>query len=1133
MVETLSGVPAGRYIPLNDASGRYVAQISGEDLLAFLGGGTPIGPPALQVTGYNGQALAVTATAGATVVAKRGTTVLDTKTANGAGAVVLDVSALPAGASTITLIATPTGGGSPVTFSFALTVPEASTPPTSVTGFDGSTLTAVAAPAAVVVAKRGTTVLDTKTANAQTGAVSLDLSALPYGASTVSLTTTPAGGGASITSTFTAYKPAPGGGGAVTTSFNPAAFAAGGLPGTSVGQLSITGVTGGAWRRKVGYTGTGTFRVNADGSVVVWYRRPKAKTYQHLRAEYVGPNGTVYPIEFSLTPDAAVATAGAVLSSARVISQPTVFEYAVPWETDAAVLAVDCTIPTADVRAEIDTSFGDGASLAFAMIDTPWEADGRFHVVVNADLVRATKASYSIRINFRLASGPVQAHVDLTIPVAAWTPAAYFGARLVDGLDLSTLTAGAAGPFAGMKGASFALEAGGVSIAASGDGKASLHCTGGAGSLSTTNAAVLGLSTTPTPGAPSIQPPPLAMLICLKGPGTSSVLNSLGTWAGQYNPQIGLGFYGAGSQLYGTSAINRAITSAGVNFTAGGTLAYINDYRADYYEGTAAPLNGNTSKVYVNGLVPAGDSFNPMSDETSSKWSIGGTFTGDIHSFLLISGPVNRHEVEMHARWCAANRAIVAQAIRPRYDVKEFVPDLAFPFDDPAELANTTPFFTGNQGNISGSCLGANPELGWDLNPDYVPAQEWADVEEVSRGALRQYGERACPELQALIGKDANPPGDSLSVYSGRDYPWICANRSTEGHKSLNYAGGAGTEFIYQVGFGPDLRGGWFCAWLYGSTGDGSEHDEDETIFGQLLQATQAGQTRHPYLGAFGATVRQEVPNYGEGGRPTKRNIVSRVHQDGALSAHWFINNVESGSHPLANSEIYNAWNMLISLQIARASSYTKSPASDAVIFNLTTHYAAFLKKAAGKPAPLVLTNPTYGPAKFGDGLAGGTGVVPASVVPDGAGQRPPVLWTEMWLSSSNDGVFQVPLDFNGAYVGWNNKRIVVQLSSGQSISPNYDMADNLKHHVRVGMTATATMLVIDGIEIGSTVATPNTVGGQVRINNASFPITGTLDELSFWSSDRSTAPVPDAPLAGNEPGLIAAYHLDDNGNAA
>jgi hypothetical protein len=195
-----------------------------------------------------------------------------------------------------------------------------------------------------------------------------------------------------------------------------------------------------------------------------------------------------------------------------------------------------------------------------------------------------------------------------------------------------------------------------------------------------------------------------------------------------------------------------------------------------------------------------------------------------------------------------------------------------------------------------------------------------------------------------------------------------------------------------------------------------------------------------------------------------------------------------------------------------------------------------------------VVGSPTFGPAKFGNGLTVMTDSdyisLPAGLFDFGTTNP----WTiECWLKIGSP-VFKLALScdtVNAIYLctdGSGNFSVSLQQGGGP-FSSGVVISDGAWHHVAVTNTGGSTVytikMYVDGVFSGSPVSNlfnspgPGAIGNIGRFAVAGgFAWPGSIDEIAFWNVQQYTVNFtpPVAPYTGSEPNLRALYHLQADG---
>lgn len=185
----------------------------------------------------------------------------------------------------------------------------------------------------------------------------------------------------------------------------------------------------------------------------------------------------------------------------------------------------------------------------------------------------------------------------------------------------------------------------------------------------------------------------------------------------------------------------------------------------------------------------------------------------------------------------------------------------------------------------------------------------------------------------------------------------------------------------------------------------------------------------------------------------------------------------------------------------------------------------------------LVLTDPVYGPGRFGTTLTGGYGITPALVMPSMAEGYTLEAWMRVTVPDPSTAVF-VGAQAT-AWIAAEGNDLKLQIGSGgvQSFAGLLDT--NSWHHVAVVVEAPglAYGVFFDGRQIASGAMTG--YAATVRLGIRMFGgvdgyalTTQDVDEVALFRGARylSDFAVPTAPYRGDEPGMVGLWHLNGNG---
>lgn len=192
----------------------------------------------------------------------------------------------------------------------------------------------------------------------------------------------------------------------------------------------------------------------------------------------------------------------------------------------------------------------------------------------------------------------------------------------------------------------------------------------------------------------------------------------------------------------------------------------------------------------------------------------------------------------------------------------------------------------------------------------------------------------------------------------------------------------------------------------------------------------------------------------------------------------------------------------------------------------------------------------TYATGKFGTAAAGFSSssyiTNPASLL---ANLTSTNSWTiEFWEQTTNTSATQVALSFGTTHLVWVGTAASTHLNvtggfgSDGTVIPSGSavITDGNWHHIALVMNQGGLVTTwIDGTLAGSVTASYlAATGGGIDLGTfaaspGSYPWNGAIDEVAVWSYPRyvNTFTPPTSAYAGNEPGLLALYHLDGNVN--
>ena len=199
-----------------------------------------------------------------------------------------------------------------------------------------------------------------------------------------------------------------------------------------------------------------------------------------------------------------------------------------------------------------------------------------------------------------------------------------------------------------------------------------------------------------------------------------------------------------------------------------------------------------------------------------------------------------------------------------------------------------------------------------------------------------------------------------------------------------------------------------------------------------------------------------------------------------------------------------------------------------------------FLKYAAGSSGFGQNRTNGYGEARSND-LATAQAVLPSAPgwamecrakLSSGISQQQGIIgrWTKAFLWVSTNGYLYATVQTSGGE----------QAIGGGSLSTGvlFNLNDNVEHVIAMSASASSARVYVDGNQVGSLTATISTTGGNgagfnvgnFNSNNTPF-VNGTIDEVAVWNFDKYTANYtpPSTPYVGNESGLIALYHFDND----
>jgi hypothetical protein len=182
------------------------------------------------------------------------------------------------------------------------------------------------------------------------------------------------------------------------------------------------------------------------------------------------------------------------------------------------------------------------------------------------------------------------------------------------------------------------------------------------------------------------------------------------------------------------------------------------------------------------------------------------------------------------------------------------------------------------------------------------------------------------------------------------------------------------------------------------------------------------------------------------------------------------------------------------------------------------------------------LATPTFGAAKFGNGLTAGSGTIDASIVPI-AGMTAPYTMS-CWFSTTSVALRVLFGQKNGAATGWYAGldaagKVTVAAFNGtaQTATSSASFNDGTLHHLAVVMGTADMKAYVDGALVATLATVPAAINGLLTLGiyGGAFAWLGVIDEFAIFSgvkySGSFTPPV--AALTSSEAGLIACYHLD------
>jgi len=181
---------------------------------------------------------------------------------------------------------------------------------------------------------------------------------------------------------------------------------------------------------------------------------------------------------------------------------------------------------------------------------------------------------------------------------------------------------------------------------------------------------------------------------------------------------------------------------------------------------------------------------------------------------------------------------------------------------------------------------------------------------------------------------------------------------------------------------------------------------------------------------------------------------------------------------------------------------------------------------------------------KFSYSLNSGYGAGPVNLIPSGS------FTVECWVKISAQTAIKVCLGEASVYwmgIDASNKAIAKYGSGGTEVgvTTTTTIGDNNWHHLELNVnTSTGAKFFVDGTLAGSSATTPASAGvnfssGAVTIvrenfaGSSTYNFPGEIDEIAVWSVARHSSgfTAPTSAYAGTESGLVALWHLDNNGN--
>lgn len=189
----------------------------------------------------------------------------------------------------------------------------------------------------------------------------------------------------------------------------------------------------------------------------------------------------------------------------------------------------------------------------------------------------------------------------------------------------------------------------------------------------------------------------------------------------------------------------------------------------------------------------------------------------------------------------------------------------------------------------------------------------------------------------------------------------------------------------------------------------------------------------------------------------------------------------------------------------------------------------------------LVMNNPTYGTGRFGSSLQSGYGLTSDIVLPSTG-----VFTMECWVKRGYSGALRVICGCN--YFGWigisaekAHARYGVDVNEVE-LNSDVTITDGAYHHLALVVGDSGGKLFVDGILQASNSKTYSQAGGTtppvtefgvgVFGGVGGYVWAGEIDEVALYSIEKynSNFTVPTSRIDNFDTGLVALWHLDDNG---